>query len=107
QPGADQLMRRAPERVGPLTIATTVRLGSFDAFPVAGPRRSDGERDGFGVRQGACAAGRWAALELRVARAAVDDAEPRRARIALDAAARVRGGQRRHCHLGLRAACPP
>jgi hypothetical protein len=47
-----------------MAIALTVRLGSFDTLPMAGTRRHDGERDGRGIRQGNCASGRWAALEL-------------------------------------------
>ncbi len=73
-----------------MAISPMVRLGSFDTLPVAGTRRRDGERDGRGIRQGTCASGRWAALELHASRAEVDHAEPHCARIALDAAARLR-----------------
>jgi len=68
-----------------VAIAPTVHLGPFDTLPVAGTCRGDGERDGFGVRQGTCAPGRCAPLELHVSRAEVDNAEPHCARIALDA----------------------
>ena len=63
-----------------MAISPTVRLGSFDTLPVAGTRRRDGERDGRGIRQGTCASGRWAALELHASQAEVDHAE----RIALE-----------------------
>ena len=53
-----------------MAISPTVRLGSFDTLPVAGTRRRDGERDGRGIRQGTCASGRWAALELHASQAA-------------------------------------
>jgi hypothetical protein len=44
-------------------------------------------------------------LELHVSRTEVDNAEPSRARIALNATAQVFPGWQRHCYLGLRAAC--
>src|SRR5262249_9433133 len=76
QPGADQLTRRAcPAAVDRVAIVPTVRCGCFDALPVAGPRRGDGERDGRGVRQGTCASRRRTARERRGARAAVDHDE--------------------------------
>src|SRR5262249_22803139 len=42
-----------------MALALTVRLGSFDALPMAGNRRGDGERDGLGARQRTRAFG-WA-----------------------------------------------
>src|SRR6266511_949413 len=88
-----------------MAIAATVRHGSFDTFPVAGTRRGEGERDVLGAHQRTCASGRWAPLELHVSRAEMDNAEPDRARIALNASAQVFSGWRRHCDPGLRTAC--
>ena len=88
-----------------MAIAPTVRHGSFDPFPVAGTRRGDGKRDGFGARQRTWTSGRWGSLELHVSRTEVDNAEPSRARIALNATAQVFPGWQRHRYLGLRAVC--
>src|SRR5205814_3273936 len=74
----DNLLRQSDHLT--VAIAPTVRLGSFDTLPVAGTRRGDGGRNGFGVRQGTCASGRCAPLKLHVSRAEVDNAN----RIALE-----------------------
>src|SRR5262249_39612346 len=72
-----------------MALALTVRLGSFDALPMAGNRRGDGERDGLGARQRTRAFGSWAPFEPHTSRAAMDYAKPRCARITLDALTRV------------------
>ena len=80
EPRPEQLRRRAcPGALDRLTIAPTVRLGSFDTLPVAGTRRGDGEQVVSALTR-TCASGRWASLALHISRAEVDNAE----RIALD-----------------------
>jgi hypothetical protein len=88
-----------------MAIAATVRHDPCVTLPVAGTRRGDGKRDGFGARQRTWTSGRWDSLELHVSRTEVDNAEPSRARIALNATAQVFPGWQRHRYLGLRAAC--
>src|SRR5262249_274176 len=89
-----------------MALALTVRLGSFDALPMAGTRRGDGERDGLGARQRTRAFGSWAPFEPHISRAGMDYGKPRCARITLDALTRVLIGWRRYCDPGLRAARP-
>jgi hypothetical protein len=82
-----------------MAIAPTVRLGSFDTLPVAGTRRDDGERDALGAHQRTCASAGWALPERHVSPTEMDNADPYRARIALNASAQVFSGWRRHCDL--------
>src|SRR6516165_981483 len=89
-----------------LALALTVRLGSFDALPMAGTRRGDSERDGLGVRQRTHAFSSWASFEPHISRAGMDYAKSHFARITLDALTRVLIGWRRYCDPGLCAARP-